>query len=464
MSTRFRNRFEAGRRLAEELAPRYGGRDDVLVLGLPRGGVPVAYEVARALRAPLDVFVVRKLGVPGHEELAMGAVASGGVRVLDPQVVADCAVSRRDIDLVTERESEELERRERSYRGGRPFSDVRGRTVILVDDGLATGSTMRAAVEALRREGPAAVVVAVPVAPRDTCEALGAVVDDIVCAATPEPFVAVGLWYEDFSQTTDEEVRELLALASGMRDTTDGGGSAAERTVRVQTGEVELEGTLAVPPGARGVVLLAHGSGSSRHGPRNRHLARVLQDGGMATLLLDLLTPPEEAVGERTRALRFDIGLLASRLVGAIWWLDTEPATRGLPVGLFGASTGAGAALVAAARMADHVKAVVSCGGRPDLAGDDLLDVRCPTLLIVGERDGPVIDLNERAMAHMTAPVRLVIVRGATRLFEEPGALEQVARLAREWFVTHLGAAAERRRAAWRRAEGGDAPEQRPAL
>ncbi|MFL5576381.1 MAG: alpha/beta family hydrolase [Gemmatimonadaceae bacterium] len=458
MRSRFRDRFEAGRRLADELAPRYAGRNDVIVLGLPRGGVPVAYEVARTLRAPLDVFVVRKLGVPGHEELAMGAIASGGVRVLDEQVIVECRVGRRELDLVTERERRELERRERRYRDGQPFAEVRGRTAILVDDGLATGSTMRAAVEALRREGPAAVVVAVPVAPLETCEAFREVVDDIVCAVTPEPFVAVGLWYEDFSQTTDEEVHELLARASGRGAMTDDGpGGDGERTVRVQTGDAELEGTLAVPRDPRGVVLFAHGSGSSRHSPRNRFVARELRAAGLATLLLDLLTPAEEAVDERTRALRFDIGLLASRLVGAIWWLDTEPATRGLPVGLFGASTGGGAALVAAARMADHVRAVVSRGGRPDLAGDDLLDVRCPVLLIVGERDPEVIDLNERAMAHMTAPVRLEIVPGATHLFEEPGALEQVARMARDWFAAHLGAAG-------RRPAGVDAPERRGTL
>ncbi|HEU4630473.1 MAG TPA: dienelactone hydrolase family protein [Gemmatimonadaceae bacterium] len=212
----------------------------------------------------------------------------------------------------------------------------------------------------------------------------------------------------------------------------------AERTVRVATGRVELEGTLAIPDGARGVVLFAHGSGSSRHSPRNRYVAEVLRAGGLGTLLVDLLTPDEEAVDLRTRELRFDITLLADRLVGAIWWLASEPPTQGLPVGLFGASTGGGAALVAAAREADRVGAVVSRGGRPDLAGDALPDVRAPTLLVVGGRDEPVIDLNQRAMAHMLAPVRLEIVPGATHLFEEPGTLEEVARLARDWFARHL--------------------------
>jgi len=208
----FRDRTDAGRRLAARMT-EYAGRSDVLVLALPRGGVPVAFEVARALRAPLDVFLVRKLGVPGQEELAMGAIASGGVRVVNEDVVRHLGIPPEVIDAVAAREQGELERRERAYRDERPAPDVRGRTVILVDDGLATGSTMRAAALALRQQGPARVVVAVPVASREACEEFRGEVDDIVCAATPEPFMGVGRWYEDFSQTTDEEVRELLARA-----------------------------------------------------------------------------------------------------------------------------------------------------------------------------------------------------------------------------------------------------------
>jgi len=211
--SRFHDRTDAGRAVAAELA-EYAGRDDVLVLALPRGGVPVGYEVAAALGAPLDVFIVRKLGVPGHEELAMGALASGGVRVLNDAVVRQLQVPGRLVDAVAEREQEELERREREYRAGRPPPDVRGRTVIVVDDGLATGATMRAAAQALRRLGPARVVVAVPVAAEQTCDEFRDEVDDVVCAATPEPFFGVGMWYEDFSQTTDDEVRELLARAA----------------------------------------------------------------------------------------------------------------------------------------------------------------------------------------------------------------------------------------------------------
>ena len=209
----FPDRTEAGRLLAARLE-KYAGKPDMIVLALPRGGVPVAYEVARALHAPMDVFVVRKLGIPGQEELAMGAVATGGVRVLNDQVVRGLGIPDYVIDAVVDWETEELKRRERVYRGDRPPPGVRGRTVILVDDGLATGSTMLAAVRALRQQGPARIVVAVPVASPDTCELLKAHVDEVVCAATPEPFYAVGLWYRDFSQTTDEEVRELLQRAA----------------------------------------------------------------------------------------------------------------------------------------------------------------------------------------------------------------------------------------------------------
>ena len=211
---RFRDRREAGRLLGAHLSA-YANLPDVLVLALPRGGVPVAAEVARALEAPLDVFVVRKLGVPGHEEFALGAIATGGVRVLNEEVVQALRIPDRVIDALAAREQEELARRERVYRGHRPPLDVRGRTVILVDDGLATGATMHAAIRALRQQQPARIVVAVPTASPETCAELKTEVDDIICATTPDPFYAVGLWYEDFSQTTDEEVRELLARSPG---------------------------------------------------------------------------------------------------------------------------------------------------------------------------------------------------------------------------------------------------------
>jgi len=425
-SDRFRDRAEAGRLLAERLGGLGGG--DVVVLGLPRGGVPVAREVARALGAPLDVFLVRKLGLPGQPELAMGAIASGGTRVLNEELVDELRLPPEVVDAVAERERAELERRERAYRGDRPPLPLAGRTVLLVDDGLATGSSMRAAIAAVRARRPRRVVVAVPVAPRHTLDELRPLVDELVCLAAPEPFHAVGLWYADFAEVSDEEVRRALR-------------TAAVRAVRLAVDGGAVDGDLALPPGARGLVLFAHGSGSSRLSPRNRLVAGVLEQAGLATFLLDLLTREEEELDRRGGELRFDVELLAGRLAAAADWLAADAGTAPLPLGLFGASTGAAAALIVAARRPELVRAVVSRGGRPDLAGPALADVRAPTLLVVGGRDELVLDLNRRARAAMTraARVQLEIVPGATHLFEERGALERVAELARGWFLRHLG-------------------------
>jgi putative phosphoribosyl transferase len=452
----FRDRTDAGRQLAGRLR-RYAGREDVIVLALPRGGVPVAFEVASELRAPLDVFLVRKLGLPGREELAMGAIASGGARVINEEVVRELDVPEEVIDRVSEEEMAELRRRERAYRDDRPPPDVAGHIVILVDDGLATGSTMRAGVAALRELGPGRIVVAVPVGADTTCAALREEADEVVCAFRPEPFIAVGRWYDDFSQTSDEEVRELLGQAAqssaarrpeAVDATANEEGwhmgrtvreGLPEQAVRVTAWRVVLEGNLGIPEGASGVVLFAHGSGSSRHSPRNRFVAAQLRAAGLATLLVDLLTEEEVAEDQYTRQWRFDIDLLANRLVGATDWLARDRRTAGLTVGYFGASTGGGAALVAAAHRPD-VGAVVSRGGRPDLAGDALPIMQAPTLLIVGGDDEQVLTLNRRALQRLGAPVKqLAVVPGASHLFEEPGALEEVARLAADWFSHHLG-------------------------
>ncbi len=246
MDRRFRDRSEAGRVLAGRLA-RYAGRDDVIVLALPRGGVPVAYEVARALNAPLDVFLVRKLGVPGHEELAMGAIASGGVRSLYEPVVRGLGIPAEVIDEVADAEQAELDRRASEYRDDRPEPDLKGKVAILVDDGLATGASMRAAVEALRKSDPGRIIVAVPVASSSTCEEFQDIVDEVVCTSTPEPFRAVGIWYDDFSQTTDAEVRDLLERASARREV-----GATERSVRARRPTASCsKATLTCPSGLR---------------------------------------------------------------------------------------------------------------------------------------------------------------------------------------------------------------------
>jgi putative phosphoribosyl transferase len=429
----FSDRAQAGSELSAALS-EYSGREDVAVLALPRGGVPVGFEVARKLGAPLDVFVVRKLGLPGQPELAMGAIASGGVRVLNDEVVEAAEVPPERIEEAAAREHEELARRESVYRGERAALTVEGKTVILVDDGLATGSSMRAAVRALREQRPAQIVVAVPIAPPATCEKLAAEADDVVCAHTPEPFLAISAWYDDFPQVSDDEIRELLAKAGG-----DAAGET-ETSVVVHADGADLEGTLTVPAAPVGVVLFAHGSGSSRHSPRNQFVAAELRRASLATLLTDLLTAEEDELDRQTAELRFDIGLLAGRVGAATDSLAGHDATRGLPIGLFGASTGAAAALIAAAERPDLVRAVVSRGGRPDLAGEALAKVRAPTLLIVGGEDQEVLRLNQKAQTRLQAENELETVPDATHLFEEPGALERAAVLAREWFARHLEA------------------------
>src|SRR6267142_1918770 len=380
MDGRYADRAEAGRVLAEKLKS-LAGRPDLVVLALPRGGVPVGYEIARRLGAPLDVFVVRKLGVPGHEELAMGALASGGVRVLNEDLIGELGI-------------------------------------------------------------PDQVIEAVPVAARASCEELAEVADEVVCGRTPEPFRAVGLWYDNFEQTTDADVGAILSQAQDRADAAQAASTSEGVTVRIDAGGVQLEGDLALPSGARGVVVFAHGSGSSRFSPRNRAVAAALRASGLGTLLVDLLTRDEERVDARTGHLRFDIRLLANRLVACVEWLARGARTSDLRIGCFGASTGAAAALVAAAVRPTSVAAVVSRGGRPDLAGPALSQVRAPTLLIVGGDDPEVLELNRQALQKLQGEKALVVIPGATHLFEEPGTLEQVADLARRWFLRWLAAEA----------------------
>lgn len=425
----FADRADAGQRLAEALRPL--AASDPVVLGLPRGGVPVACRVARELGAALDVIVVRKLGVPHHPELGFGAIGEGGVRVISEDIVRRGRVSEADVAAVERDEEAELLRRARAFRGDRPRIPLAGRTVIIVDDGIATGATALAACEVARAQGASRVVLAVPVAPPEAAERLGGKVDELVCLSTPHGFSAVGEWYRDFGQTPDEEVVSLLARAAAPDST------RTTVEVAVEAGGVVLPGALTEPGDAGALVVFAHGSGSSRHSPRNRAVAEALHRAGLGTLLFDLLTPAEEA----DRANVFDIGTLAGRLVDATAWVQRRDP---VPVGVFGASTGAAAALRAAAAVGTErgagIGAVVSRGGRPDLAGDRLGDVRAPTLLIVGGDDTRVLELNRQAQAELRCENRLDVVAGATHLFEEPGTLDEVAELAREWFTGHLAA------------------------
>ena len=435
----FINRAEAGKYLAERLQA-YAG-DDVVVLGLPRGGVPVAFEVARALGAPLDVIVVRKLGVPFQPEVAMGAIGEGGARTINDEIVRVAQVTPDQLAAVEAAERRELERRAQRFRSDRPRLDLAGRTALIVDDGIATGSTARAACHVARAQGATRVVLAVPVAPPGAAAQLAGDADDFVVLATPEPFSAVGQFYDDFSQVSDEEVLDLLARSANGADATSGHTMASgddppirSDDVQVAAGSVTLAGHLEIPEHPIGLVLFAHGSGSSRHSTRNRYVASVLNQAGIGTLLFDLLTMDEEA----DRANVFDVELLAHRLVGATTWLRGEPGAAQLPLGYFGASTGAAAALWAAGEPNARIAAIVSRGGRPDLAGRRLAHVVAPTLFIVGSRDTVVLDLNRAAASQMNCETEFVIVAGATHLFEEPGTLQEAAVAAVDWFRRHL--------------------------
>lgn len=441
----FRDRIDAGRRLAERLEPLRG--EDTVVLGLPRGGVPVAFEVARALDAPLDVIVVRKLGLPYQPELALGAIGEGDVLVLNDEVMRHVHMSAEDLVEAEHAERAELLRRVEKFRGPRERIALTGRTALIVDDGVATGSTARAACQVARAQGADRVILAVPVGAGDSIRSLRRDADDVVCLEEPARFMAVGQWYRDFRQTSDGEVTALLdrarkrvlapdaaAVRADAADDAEDDPPLCDEEVEVLADRVRLAGHLTIPEHPVGVVVFVHGSGSSRHSPRNRYVAAELNQAGLGTLLFDLLTRQEEL----DRAMVFNIELLARRLVEVTLWLGTRADAASLPVGYFGASTGAGAALWAAADPSVDVRAVVSRGGRPDLAERRLALVAVPTLLIVGGHDETVLELNQRAQAAVRGECELAVVPGATHLFEEPGALAQVATLAREWFVRHL--------------------------
>ncbi|WP_063058507.1 phosphoribosyltransferase family protein [Nocardia sienata] len=431
----FEDRRDAGRQLAARLA--YLRDEDAVVVGLPNGGVPVAYEVARELNAPMDVIVVRKLGVPYQPELAFGALGEGGIRVVDAAVLASTRLDRAETESVERRERRELVQRADRLRQARPQVSLSGRTIVVVDDGIATGATARAACQVAWAHGAQRVVLAVPVAPRNTAALLRDVADEVVCLQVPTLLGAVGGWYRRFDHVTDSEVERLLRAAARQLDLFEPPGDdppRREEEVVVPIRGGRLAGHLTVPEDPLGLVVFAHGSGSSRHSPRNRFVGDVLGRAGLATLLMDLLTGDEE----NTRARVFDIELLARRLVEVTHWVTAREDLASLRLGYFGASTGAAAALRAATDPGVVITTVVSRGGRPDLTGAALEAVRMPTLLIVGGNDQQVLELNRWAARQIPGDTELAVVPGATHLFAEPGTLERVAELARDWLVAHL--------------------------
>jgi putative phosphoribosyl transferase len=436
----FPDRAAAGRALAQALQTR-SLTPPVLVLALPRGGVPVAHEIALALGAPLDVMLVRKVGMPGQPELAIGAIAAGNIVVREPRLKRDFPQLDAVFDRLAAQEMRELERRERTWRSGLPPLNLTGRTVIIVDDGLATGATMLAAVRAARQAGAATLIATAPVG-SSTAAALLRPEADVVILQIPRMLLAVGEWYQRFEQLEDSEVTRILAL---HRDGGEPTGKSARQTppegrtqeVSLETPGARLAGVLRLPADPCGVVIFAHGTGSSRLSPRNNYVAERLSREHLASLLFDLLTADEEALDTRTAQLRFDIPFLTERLLQATAWTQEQPGLHDLPPSYFGASTGAAAALAAAARL-PAIRAIVSRGGRPDLAGAALAQVNAPTLLIVGGDDTEVLELNRMALAQLRCEASMEIIPHATHLFAEPGTLEQAASLAGRFIALHL--------------------------
>ncbi len=459
----FRDREDAGRQLAAKLEGYRGGHP--IVMALPCGGVPVGVEVARSLEAPLDVLVVRKFGAPDCPEFAIGAVAEGGAVFVSREALGEVGLTDEDAAALAEQEAVEIARRSRAYRGDRPLTDIAGRTIIVVDDGVATGVSARASCRAVRERGAARVILATPVIALRAAAVLRPDFDDVVAVEVPTDFYAVGYWYERFPELTDEEVAALLRRARRTRPAvakgellwdddwigpvpSDSQPETDQQILSIPIGWLSLErhaleGVLTVPEGAQRLVLFVHGGGSTRDSPRNRYVAHALNRAGFATLLFDLLTPQERAEDQITQRLRFDIELSAARVGAVTRWLGENPRTRCLRLGYFGSSTGAAAALVAAAHGPERVGALVARGGRLDLVPPVVLDkVRAPALLIVGGRDEHVLRSNQAALGHLRG-AGLAVIPGAGHIFEGPGALGAVARLATRWFGSQLANAQE---------------------
>jgi putative phosphoribosyl transferase len=441
----YSDRAAAGRAVAAALGGRTLGRD-VIVLGLPRGGAVVASEVAAALRAPLDVVVARKLGVPGLPEVALGALVEGRHRLVQDPVRWYLGVPRRVVARIVERERAELKRRVRLYRGGASIPTLRDRTVILVDDGLASGATLRAAALAVRDRRPARVIAAVPVASPLHCDDVRESVDELITLATPDPFETVSAWYDDFAPVGDAEVLRVLsrtanAASAAVRDPID---AVPEQEISIPLGQGDglaagsMMADLGLPHGLpNGLAILAHGGGSSRKSYRNRYLAGRLRDAGWATLRVDLLLEGEQVDDDRDARARFDIPRIARRLLAAAEWAAREGLPGSEHVVLAGASTGAAAALVAAATRPDLIAAVASRGGRVDLAGEYLRHVRASVIMIVGSRDTNTLRWTRESAAVMRCPKRLTVIRGAGHTFDEPGMLGPVGEAVVKWFARY---------------------------
>jgi putative phosphoribosyl transferase len=438
LSKVFLDRADAGRRLAGVVRDRLRpAPDEVVVVGLSRGGVPVAREVARALDAPLDVMVVRKLGVPFQPELAMGAVAEDGGRYVDQGIVAAAGVTAEELAVAEQRERLEVGVRALRYRGRRRPLPLSGRVAVLIDDGLATGATIMAACRTARTRGAREVVVAVPVSPSETLRKVAAEADEVLAVQVPRDFLSVGQWYRNFEQVTDEDVARCLAEPATARASS--GSHAApvpgsypvqvsERLVTVQIDGIRLHGDLTLPAAATGLVVVADGGGEGRRDWHNRRLASKLTRVGLATALFDLLTAPERSWSVN----RLDVELLAERLV-----MLTQRVRADFPwIAYYGTGPGAAAILRVAARPDAELAALVARNGRLDLVTPWLAQVRAPTLLLVDHGDGGSLRRNKEGMAHLQCPNKLTVLPEPPAP-GETGRLDTAAEHATAWILNH---------------------------
>lgn len=434
----FINRTDAGQQLAR--AMRGYASESAVILALPRGGVEIAAAMAEELKHPIDAFMSMKLSSPDAPEFAFGALAEDGSVYLDHSSMMALGLSDEDAAEIIESRRTIMMKRIETYRDGRPLPKVEGRTVILVDDGIATGATMRAAVLAMRKSRAARVVVATPVCSVEARQTLRSLADEVTSLQTPLDFGSVGRWYRHFPQLSDQEVTTMLSRHRAKEPESR---SVSVRDYRIPVGGGrEVDGRLHAPDVMSALVVFAHGSGSGRTSPRNLVVAQAFQRAGFGTLMVDMMMAQEIGDVQRT----FDIPFLSARLSAIISWIRTRPEVANAPVCIFGASTGAAAALRVAAR--DHsIHAVISRGGRVDLAEDALAQVTCPVLLIVGADDEYVLGLNRSSRAAMRCHTDLVIIPGATHLFAEPGALERVASESVSWLLRQTSATETRARA-----------------